>query len=217
MGLALQVLDGVQKGKVISLRDGFIFSTDYYRDPEMSEKHAEIKLDSNFFWKINALGDNTIRAGLVESASFSLIAGFVFHLGQTGFKAIEKKPGQSIIWQDQVVDYLKAQTWRPKQTELFFFLYPVRLTFLQGPQTDEFYTVSYGPREMGFNNLDLNLIDPEAPAKVVKFFQVGETAYIENLCGDKALINGEKFHQHALFSGDKLTFSSYTIELSILR
>lgn len=217
MRLALQVLDGPQKGKIISPRENFTFSSDYFGDPEMSAVHAEIYLDSNFVWKIKALGDSKLRAGSSEGPSLSLISGLIFHMGQTGFKVIEKQKDSDATWEQKLVSFLEAEVWEPRLTEFFFYLYPVRLTFLQGPQTDEFYTLSYGPRSMGFNSLDLNIKDPTQPGQIAKFFQVGETAYIETLCGDKLLMNGKLFTQHPIENGDLLTFGSNSVELSILK
>ncbi|AZZ35274.1 hypothetical protein CIK05_00135 [Bdellovibrio sp. qaytius] len=217
MKLALQVLDGHHKGQIITLRENYVFSSGYFGDPEMSTVHAEIYLDSNFLWKIRSLDGNKLRAGSSEGVSLSLINGLIFHMGQTGFKVIEKPKTSSPSWEDSLVEFLEADSWEPILTEFFFYLYPVRLTFLSGPQTDEFYTLSYGPRTIGFNSLDLNIKDPTQPGQIAKFFQVGETAYIETLCGDKILINGKPFTQHPIESGDQVTFGANLVELSILK
>jgi len=217
MKLALQVLDGHHKGQIITMRENYIFSSGYFGDPEMATVHAEIYLDSNFLWKIRALDGNKIRAGASEGVSLSLLTGLIFHMGQTGFKVIEKPKSSSPNWEESLVEFLEADSWEPILTEFFFYLYPVRLTFLSGPQTDEFYTLSYGPRNMGFNSLDLNIKDPTQPGHIAKFFQVGETAYIETLCGDKILINGKPFTQHPIESGDQVTFGANLVELSILK
>jgi hypothetical protein len=75
-----------------------------------------------------------------------------------------------------LTDWIAEQSWEPKQTDFFFFLYPVRMTFLSGPQSDEFFTISYGPRLMGFNSFDLNIKDPSQPKEILRFYQIGETA-----------------------------------------
>lgn len=217
MKLALQVLDGHHKGQIITMRENYIFSSGYFGDPEMASVHAEIYLDPNFLWKIRALDGNKIRAGSSEGVSLSLISGLIFHVGQTGFKVIEKPKSSFTTWEESLVEFLESDSWEPILTEFFFYLYPVRLTFLSGPQTDEFYTLSYGPRTMGFNSLDLNIKDPTQPGQIAKFFQVGETAYIETLCGDKILINGKAFTQHPIESGDRVMFGANVVELSILK
>lgn len=217
MKLVLQVLDGPRKGQIITMRESYVFAAESFEDPEMAKAHAEVHLDQNYIWKIKALDGCKIRAGSTEGLSLSLINGLIFHLGQTGFKVIEKPALGDEKWQDALINFLESDTWEPLLTDFFFYLYPVRLTFLQGPQTDEFYTLSYGPRYLGFNHLDLNIKDPTQPGQIAKFFQVGETAYIESLCGDKILINGKPFVQHPIENGDQITFGANIIELSILR
>lgn len=217
MNLALLVLDGPLKNQIIYPQENLVFSGSQFRDAIMSEKHAYISLDQNLSWKINALDNNTVRAGTAESQSLSLMNGLIFHLGQTGFKIIERPQSNITDWKSDLIAFLEAEEWTPQLTEFFFYLYPVRITFLQGPQTDEFYTLSYGPREMGYNHLDLTIKDPTQPRQIAKFFQVGETAYIETLCDDKILVNGHKFSQHPIANGDKITFGSNVAELTILK
>jgi len=216
MKLALQVLDGPQRGKIIYLRDQWVFSSQFFSDSEMLNKHAFLSIDHNFNWKINALSGANIRAGLGESASLSLIQGLVFHLGLTGFKVIEKPQPSFATWEEGMLEYLNSYDWDALKTEFFFFLNPIRLTFLQGPQADEFYTISYGPRELGFNHFDIEIKDPSQPEKIARFFQVGESAYIENLCGKELLFNNEHFSQQIITSGDKIHFGSNIIEFTLV-
>ncbi len=220
MPLALQVLDGPHKGQRIALRKDYVFSSRHFDDQEMGEQHAEAFIDKSFSWNINGLGGNKIRVGLSESDKVSLIPGLIFHLGQTGFKVIEPLSlfdGENIDWEEPVTAWLQAQAWEEKQTEFFFYLFPIRLNFLQGPQADEFHTLSYGPRVMGHNHLDLNLTDPTLPEELVRFYQIGETAYVENLAGDKVLVNKNNFDHHAIAEGDLLQFGQNIVALSILK
>ncbi len=221
MSLALSVLDGPLKGKIISLKKDFILSASFFSDEEMGKNHAQIILDQNMSWNINGLDENKIRIGLGESERISLILGLVFHLGQTGFKVVEKPKLQLEGWEEGLTDWMSEQHWESRQTDFFFFLYPVRMTFLSGPQSDEFFTISYGPRIMGFNNFDLNIKDPSQPKNIVRFYQIGESAYVENLIGglqtDKVLVNKNRFDHHAIADGDRLQFGAHLIEFTILR
>lgn len=221
MNLALSVLDGPLKGKIVILKKDFVLGGSYFSDEEMGKDHAVISLDQNMSWNISGLDKNKIRVGLGESDRISLIAGLIFHLGQTGFKVIEKPQLRLEGWEEGLTDWLSEQRWQQKQTDFFFFLYPVRMTFVSGPQSDEFFTISYGPRIMGFNNFDLNIKDPSQPKQIVKFYQIGESAYVENLIvgpeSDKVLVNKNRFDHHAISDGDRLSFGSYVIEFTILR
>jgi hypothetical protein len=219
--LALSILDGPHKGKVLSLKKGFVFKSDFFSDEEMGGSHAEAVFDHNISWNINALGGNRIRIGSGEVEQISLIFGLVFHLGQTGFKVVEKQPLKVGDWEATLISWLEKQNWNQTKTDFFLFSKPIRMTILSGPQADEFFTISYGPRTMGFNNLDLNITDPSLPKNIVRFFQVGESAFVENLIGglasDKVLVNKNRFDQHIIADGDRLQFGAHLIEFTILK
>lgn len=221
MRLEIEVLDGNQKGKRISLSSGLLLGrtmpTLVFADRMMSDSHGVLIMDHRNTWNFECLPPNLVRLGSGEVPRIALIPGLVFHLGQTGFKVVEKGELQNINWSDGLLSWLKDHPAESKPSDLFFFLHPLRLTFVQGPQFEEYLTIGYGPRVLGFNSLDLNLTDPSAPKTVGRFFQVGEQAYLENLCGNKALINSKSFDQHPIQDEDLLKIGSTIIELSILK
>ncbi|MGZ3691214.1 MAG: hypothetical protein ACXVAX_06910 [Pseudobdellovibrio sp.] len=221
MRLELEILDGTNKGKRLALRNGLVVGKAvdslYFDDEAMGELHAVINIDSNKSWNIECLGDNKIRLGFEEVSRARLIIGLVFNLGQTGFKVVQREARQIGAWTGEIKTWLENNPGpRFQPPDLFFFLKPIRLSFIQGPQFEEVYTLSYGPRVLGYNNLDLNIKDPTAPQLVAKFFQVTDKTYIENLGGEKVTLNGNTFDQHLVTSGDKLKVGSNVIELSLL-
>jgi hypothetical protein len=194
-----------------SIRDSLNFD-----DESMSELHAITSLDSKKHWNIECLGDNKLRLGFEEVTKARLIIGLIFNLGQTGFKVVQREGRTISSWEAELKTWLENNPGPRAHPEIFFFLKPIRLSFVQGPQYEEVYTLSYGPRELGFNSLDLNIKDPSAPAQVVRFFQIADKTYVENLCGDKVSLNGANFDQHLVTTGDKLKVGSNVIELSLL-
>lgn len=217
MRLMLQVLDGPKKGTLVSLRKDLTFRRKNFDDDEMFDKHATLTLDEGLSWNIKALGSAKIRAGALETGQLALIQGLVFHLGQTGFKVVEKPQAEFNNWEEALIEWIDTQNWELKNTEFYFFLYPIRLTFTHGPQVDEFYTLSYGPREMGFNNIDINLKDPAQPNRLVRFYQIGEQTYAESLDKNKVLVNGRSFNHHPIKDGDRLQCGMNIIELTLLK
>jgi hypothetical protein len=221
MKIELEVIDGPQKGKRIPLKNGLQFGRLTgplsFADTQMADMHGVLSFDQKKLWNIECLAPNKLRLGFEEVARAQLLLGLVFHLGQTGFKVVEKPPLAYESWDDGIKEWLRNNPGKLMANELFFFLTPVRLTFVQGAQYEEFYTLSYGPRELGYNHLDLNIKDPTVPPRVAKFFQIGDQTYVENLCGEKALMNGAPFDQHPIKNGDKLTITSNVIELSLLK
>lgn len=220
MRFELEILDGTNKGKRIMLRNGLVIGRTQddlaFDDAEMSSSHAIVSYGFKKAWNIECLAPAKLRLGFEEVARASLILGLIFHLGQTGFKVVERATGVVGAWDEQLKDWFDNFPARQTSTEIFFFIHPVRLSFIQGPQFEEAYTLSYGPRLLGYNSLDLNIKDPAAPAHIAKFFQIGDRAYIENLCGDRSTINGSAYDQHMVSPGDILRVASNIIELSIL-
>jgi hypothetical protein len=217
MRLALLVLDGPQKGAVLGLKNNLVLKKLDFHDTEMSDEHAVVDLDSALSWSINGLGDSLIRVGSSEAPRFSLLKGLVFHLGQTGFKVIEKPAATFESTDVAMASWLEKQTWTTRISGIFFFLRPIRLVFLKGPQADQFYTISYGPRYLGFNNSDLNIVDPDFASNLLRFYQVGDVAYVENLVGDKVLVNNVAFDHHVISDGDQIKFGVNVIEVSLLK
>jgi hypothetical protein len=220
MKLELEVLDGPQKGKKISLKTGLQIGqkTPFdFADKQMSQMHSVLSFDNKNSWNIECLATLKLRVGADEVGRANLIKGLIFHLGQTGFKVVEKPKLAYESWDEAIKDWLTNNPASPAPSEIFFFLNAIRLTFIQGSQFEEYFTLSYGPRVIGHNNIDLNLKDPSAPHRVAKFFQVGAQSYVENMCGDRAKINGAPFDQHRIQNGDRLTVASNVIELSVLK
>ena len=67
MSLALTILDGPLKGKLISLKKNQILSGSFFSDEEMGNKHAVVSIDHDLSWNIGCLGDNKMRVGLGDT------------------------------------------------------------------------------------------------------------------------------------------------------
>ncbi len=219
MRFELEVLDGHEKGKRITLKKGLVIGKimpDFeFSDDLMAKDHGVLVFDHKKTWNFECLAPNMARLGSSEQARITLLPGLVFHLGQTGFKVVDKIVLPYDTWQEGLKFWLKGHKGEARFKEFFFFLKPIRLNFKQGPQYEEFLTLSYGPRLMGYDCLDINLKDPAIPKNVARFFQISDQCYIENLCGEKAMINSKLFDQHPIQDGDLLKINSTIIELSI--
>lgn len=220
MRLEIEVLDGPQKGKKISLKNGLQMGQNLphgFNDPQISLLHGVLAFDGKSTWFLECIAPLKIRLGTVEVPRAALLPGLVFHMGQTGFKVVEKAKLTYESWDEGMKDWLGHYAGKQIPSELVFFSVPLRLTFIQGAQFEEHYTLSYGPRILGYNNLDLNVKDPAAPPQIAKFFQENNQPYIENLCGEQIKLNGELFNKKALQDGDKLTVTSNVIEVNLLK
>lgn len=219
MKLEIEVLDGPKKGQIIALRSSTYFGKNKplsFNDSQMSEIHAVLLIDQNKHWNIECLAPLKLRLGSKETERIQLINGLIFHIGQTGFKVVERKKKSKSSWQEGLKIWLEANPGSPVKTEFFFFHKPIRLRFVQGIQYEQFYTLSYGPRILGYNNLDLELQDPLAPHEVVKFIQKDDTILIVNLCGSRLKLNNQLFEVAEVKNDSLLSINSTLIELSLL-
>lgn len=220
MRLEIEVLDGPQKGKKISLKNGLQIGLNLphgFNDSQIAPLHGVLAFDGKNTWFLECIAPLKLRLGTIEVPRAAMLPGLVFHLGQTGFKVVEKAKLTYDSWDEGMKDWLSHYPGQKINSDVFFFPVPLRLTFIQGIQFEEHYTLSYGPRVLGYNQLDLNIKDPAAAHRVARFFQKGPHPYIENLCGDYAKLNGAAFDYHALQDGDKLIVASSVIEVSLLK
>jgi hypothetical protein len=220
MRFELEILDGNKKGHRLALTNGLVLGNANGEigliDSEMAGHHAVASLDSKNAWNIECLAPNMLRLGFEEVQRATLIMGLIFHLGQTGFKVVAREKSSLGPWKEALKSWLDLQSAQPTQSHIVFFLKPLRLKFVQGPQYNEVYTLSYGPRLIGYNHFDIRLTDPASPTSAIRFYQVVDQIYIENLCGDKALLNGMPFDQISVKDGDLLKITTSVIELSFI-
>lgn len=221
MKLELQIIDGPHKGKRFSLKNGLHVGQSInslnWEDSEMAQTHGVFVLDQKKRWHFECLENNKVRVGSSENSRILLLLGLVFHIGQTGFKVIERTQSEFKDWADGIKGWLEQNQGRSLTSNLFFFHNPIQLSFTQGIQFQQFHTLSYGPREIGYNSLDLNIPDPSLPGRIIAFLQENNQPLIKNLCGDLVRLNGRVFDKEIVSNGDQVAFGSHVIELSLTK
>lgn len=207
--MTLLILDGPLKSTYIPLVKDYVFQSSVFKDPKMQAHHCKIALDHNLNWKINSLHKNKIRVGSQEVTSVSLLKDLIFNIGGTAFKVVDRILPSPQNWEIFSADFLdKLEIKNNLSDRFFFFLNPIQITFIQGPQSDEIYTISYGPRLMGYNQLDLNIKDSVVPNEYLRFTQSGDQVLIEDLVSKEV---------HVLNDSLKITFGSNIIEITQLK
>ena len=223
--LSLLTLNGPQKGQRIPLFQGQVFHGSAFSDNDMLENHAIVNIDLSQMWSVRTDGPSgqrlnrqaKIRIGAAETEKISLIPGVIFHLGQTGFKVVEIPIDKNFNAPIESVHWLENQNWQRKKPSVFFFLLPIRLSFIRGPQAGEHYTLSYGPRILGFNQTDLNLLEPGLPKEAIHFTIDNLRPKIKKGSEFKVLVNDEVLSEHYLNDGDMIKIGINEIEISILK
>ncbi len=223
--LSLLILSGSQKGQNYPLYQGQVFHGSLFGDDDMLENHAIVNIDSSQMWSVRTEGGlgqpaknpGKIRIGAVETKRIALIPGVIFHLGQTGFKVVEIPITKEFDPPKATAQWLEKQTWIQKKPSVFFYLLPLRLSFIKGPQAGDFYTMSYGPRVLGFNQTDLNLLEPGLPKEAVLFTLDNLRPKIKNVSEYPVFINNNDLQEHFVEDGDMLKIGTNEIEISILK
>lgn len=221
--LIITALNGPQKGQRIPLYRGQIFSGSVFADETMQENHAEVEIDNSVMWVVRArpysLGGTELpklRLGSVEVEKVTLIPGVIFHLGQTGFKVPEVVVNQKTDLQEQTIDWLEKLKPKKTTSTLTIFDPPIRLTFIKGPQSNDVYTVAYGPRILGSHQSDLNLVEPGLPHRCVEIVMDALRPSLKNLTSYKVQINDTELTEHFISPGDILKIGSSEIEITLL-
>lgn len=223
--LSLQILNGSQKGQNYPLFQGQVFHGSLFGDADMLENHAVVNIDSSQMWSVRTEGapgqpahnPAKIRIGAVETERIALIPGVIFHLGQTGFKVVEIPTNKSFDPSAETAKWLEKQTWIQKRPSVFFYLLPLRLSFLKGPQAGDFYTLSYGPRVLGFNQTDLNLLEPGLPKEAIHFTLDNLRPKIKRVSDFPVFVNNDVLSDQFVEDGDMIKIGTNEIEISILK
>ena len=223
--LSLQILSGSQKGQNFPLFQGQVFHGSLFGDDDMLENHAIVNIDSTQMWSVRTEGapgqpvnnPAKIRIGAAETERIALIPGVIFHLGQTGFKVVEIPVNRDFDISAATAKWLENQTWIQKRPSVFFYLLPLRLSFIKGPQAGDFYTLSYGPRMLGFNQTDLNLLEPGLPKEAIHFTLDNLRPKIKRSSDFPVFINNDVLSEHFVEDGDIIKIGTNVIEMSILK
>src|SRR6476646_5377629 len=123
MRLELEVIDGPMKGKRLNLRKGLLLGREtgtlQFQDDLIAEQHAVFDFDQQNSWYIECLAPNNALLGSVEQQRVKMIPGLIFHLGNTGFKVLEKTHLGLESWEEGLKEWIKEN--RGKQMDQQFF------------------------------------------------------------------------------------------------
>jgi len=154
-----------------------------------------------------------------------LQAGVQFQVGTTQMAIIELHEDElealglvSRSWKEILRDQLlnSDPPSMSVQVECRAFAQAIRLTFIEGPLTDEFITVGFGPRSAGFGNIDIDLKDPQISMTAFELIPTEDKAQIKNLDPMNITLNKEAFNTETLKDGDTIQIASSTLKVTFL-
>lgn len=230
MQYVLEIIEGEAAGQRFLVREGLKIGRRegdlILNDRKVSSIHAEITRDStgNFVLKDLGSSNGTYLAGK-KVEKITLLPGVTFQIGKTLFTVVERD-------EDELEALgLEVRSWKETLRSLLMdvdgpslslkmdcrpFPQPIRLTFIEGPLTDSFITVGFGPRQFGFSHLDIDIKDPQFPSQAFELVPLDKTVQIKNFAPMSVLLNREHFNTETLKDGDTIQVERSILKINFL-
>lgn len=226
----IEILGGLHEGSRYKVIPGQTIGREkadiLVRDPKVSSTHAQFSLDGKGqLVLLDMDSSNGLHINGRRVKKVALLSGVIFEVGRTQFKVVN-------VQEEQAPEFSRIVTWRtvlkeklaldpssedPFNSALKSFRRPLKLTFIQGIQTDQEIIIGYGPRSAGADSLDIELLDEGAPKAA---FEVspgpGDTAKIKILSPGQVTLNNQSLDAETLKDGDVISFGETQIKVSYL-
>lgn len=130
-----------------------------------------------------------------------------------------QRPEPPKTWRGRLADDLRPMLEQARtivECELAAFSPALILDFIEGFQVGESMTLGYGPREVGFDNLDVALTDPHLPEQAFELRPVTGGVEIRDLTPGEVLVNSKGFESRFLQEGDLIQIGKTQIKVRYL-
>ena len=228
MNLSIQVLDGPLQGQLFVLKPGLTIGRSQgdlaIRDKKASSQHALVHFvpaqspESNPKWEIEDLkSSNGIWLGERKAQRFELTEGLEFRIGSTRFRIVTQGSRPTPQWNEILTAEIQGlpQGHPPLLVAQVSPFSPfLVLRFRQGPHAGETVVCGYGPRRVGSDVLDLELMDLLAPALAFEIRPTLKGADFFTPLPDLVIYNGQHISACAIETGDLVQVGKTVIEFS---
>lgn len=224
----IEIMDGPDKGSRFQIKDSLTIGRAradiLINDPKISSTHAQFMIDEKGHFNLLDLNSsNGIIINGLRVKKVSLLQGVTFEIGRTQFKVI-------LVDEETAIDFAGPISWRDHIKKFFVaeekdksykvrpvrsFDPPVKLTFIQGIQSDVEITLGYGPRTAGADSLDIELLDDLAPKEAFELLPQATLAQIK-VKSPRIKVNGKTTDADILHEGDLISFGKTLIKVSYL-
>lgn len=173
MPLFFNILSGELAGKSIEIKDGLTIGRKIgdliLNDPRVSALHAIVKkTKKSQFVIFDNKSANGIKINKKIHTKFLLEKNQILTIGDTKLRVVEINNEQIKLqneWEKILANVLLNKNLKcqniPKK--IIPFNPALKLTFLEGIQTNETFVLGYGPRIIGTTSLDILIYEPNAP------------------------------------------------------
>lgn len=215
MLIKLKVNEGPRKDDEFSIKGEVLLGRSQselpLKDPKVSSLHAKITISAAGRFEIVDL--NSSNGTFVNDkkilANHELKPGDLIKIGRTIIEVIEisgESPLEPESWQAQVDKALLEsfnfyEKMPPKKTTAKCFTKPVCLKISKGEDLGREFVYSFGPRQIGRNNLDGYILNADFPDAAIELIPQGDSCLIIKR-SPKVLLNSQPFESQILESGD---------------
>ncbi|HEX7674418.1 MAG TPA: FHA domain-containing protein [Bdellovibrio sp.] len=229
MATFIEIVEGANAGSRIQVNSGMTLGRSkadiIIKDPKVSGTHAEIALNSKGqLVLVDLESSNGIHISGRRVKKVTLLPGVIFEVGRTQFKVIDVEEEQAVnfeifvTWRSILGDKLPnviiddgRATYKPES-----FSPALRLSFVQGIQTDQEIILGYGPRKAGSDSLDIELLDEDAPKEAFELLPGPGMVQIKIKAPGRVALNNKSVDSEMLKDGDLISFGSSLIKVSYL-
>ncbi|QDK36126.1 FHA domain-containing protein [Bdellovibrio sp. NC01] len=229
MATFIEIIEGANEGSRMQVSEGMTLGRSkadiVIKDPKVSGTHAEIALNNKGqLVLVDLESSNGIHISGRRVKKVTLLPGVIFEVGRTVFKVIT-------VEEEQAINFEIFVTWRSilgqKLTETPIadeevkikpesFSPAVKLSFIQGIQTDEEIILGYGPRKAGSDSLDIELLDEDAPREAFELHPGPGMVELKIKAPGRVSLNNKSVESEMLKDGDLISFGTSLIKVSYL-
>lgn len=197
-------------------------------DSKVSSLHASVEAEPNGDYVLrdqNSSNGTWVNGKQVDKVL--LVSGSTFQIGDYHFQVLEfsdeeiESMGLELLdWRKGLNQILRGLDYSKSEGKLSFHLKPfaqaLRLTFTHGPFLDQFITFGFGPRRVGYNQIDEEILDPQLPQEIFEIIPHNNSAEIRNICGSQLFLNNKNFESEILKEGDVIRISTHQLKVSFI-
>lgn len=241
MALFISITIGASAGKrfklIPGLRLGRTTGEILIDDPKASGLHAliEQELDGNYYIR-DLDSTNGTKINDIKTSRAKLVAGVRIQIGRTYLAIIDDsappilvptkpppalapKIAPELTWEGKIDAHLTELPLQnvPAERGLAPFRQTLQLNFIEGIQAQTRVTLSYGPRFIGSTQMDVQLLDPEAPEVAFKIeSDFNGDPVFSTPVPSFVTLNGLELPRHNIYLGDLIRVGKTLIRVELL-
>lgn len=198
------------------------------KDTKVSSLHASVEIEPSGDYVLrdqNSSNGTWVNNRKVDKVVLSI--GTTFQIGNYSFQVLEfteeelERLGIELMdWRTGIIESFKNLNYsKPDERiplHVIPFYRPIRFTYTHGPFLEQAFTLGYGPRLVGCNNFDVEILDPQLPETIFELIPENKKLRIRNVCGSQLLLNNKNFESEILNEDDVIRIASHQMKVNYI-